>query len=379
MLLTAFTRRLTKQRTFAALLLLAVGLTYILLRTPSRHELQPDLFDPGAFGTSRIHISQAAKQLCRKHGFSPHKQDLFKHDRIRRKVYDLFLFSTELDWLDIRMNTLYSVVDYFVIVESSKTFTGLPKPLLLREHWSNFTFFHEKMLYYVVDDEIESARTWDHEDFFRNALLYNTVPHMQGFARQPNYGDVLVVSDIDELPRPETMTLLRYCDFPKRLTLRSQFFYYSFQWLHRGEQWAHPQATVFRGLSNTISPKDLRNGEGGPGWRLLQPLRRWWQKADLWNAAWHCSSCFSTISEMQTKMSSFSHTPWNTEENRDPRTIVARVRNGTDLFGRGGELYDKVESSLDAPNYVLKHNDRFGYLTNRDDQKAAFLDYGFIP
>lgn len=354
----------------SAVIAAIVVVVFLFLRTPGRHEVQSSLFNvqPGI----RPHLSSGeASSLCRKHGFSPHREP-------GRKVYDLFPFNVELDWLDIRLNTLAPFVDYFVIVEGKNTFTHLPKPAILQEHWDNFTAFHPQMLHYVVEDPVDSARSWDHEDFFRNALLYETFPHFKSSATKANDGDVIIVSDVDEIIKPEAMILLRYCDFPKRLTLRSHFYYYSFQWLHRGEQWAHPQVTTFHGLDNTISPVDLRNGEGGPIWALLiwfRPLQRWWQKADLWSSAWHCSSCFPTIKDMRTKLESFSHTPWNTEANRDPQTIVTRVRNGQDLFARAGEDYDKIVGNNDVPTYILANREKYGYMLNRDGEDAAFKDY----
>ena len=341
------------------------------LAKPKKHVLQTALFNPSLLLPSSdqpLNTKEAAS-TCRSHGFKP-----YRSHGPRRKVYDLFLLSHELDWLDIRLNTLSPYVDYFVIVEGTNTFTALPKPLVLTDHWNNFTAFHSMMLPFVVEDTVHSTWTWDHEDFIRNALLYETFPRMTG-DQQANYGDVLVVSDIDEIPKPETLVVLRHCDIPARVTLRSHFYYYAFQWLHRGEQWEHPQATVYRGMKGTVSPVHLRNGDEGPGWLILRPFMRWWEKADLWSSAWHCSSCFSTIKSMQTKMGRYSHTPLNTEQNRDPETIVARVRNGSDLFGREDMLFDRVVGNVDVPRYILENADRFGYMLNRDGENAAFQDY----
>ena len=58
---------------------------------------------------------------------------------------------------------------------------------------------------FVVEDEVVSSRSWDHEDFFRNAMLDRAFPSLAGTERQASEGDVIVVSDIDEIPRPETM------------------------------------------------------------------------------------------------------------------------------------------------------------------------------
>ena len=45
------------------------------------------------------------------------------------KVFDCFPFYDELDLLEIRLNILNDVVDYFVLSEATRTFTGKPKPL----------------------------------------------------------------------------------------------------------------------------------------------------------------------------------------------------------------------------------------------------------
>lgn len=93
------------------------------------------------------------------------------------------------------------------------------------------------------------------------------------------------------------------------------------------------------------------------------------------NAGWHCSSGFNTLKAMKEKMASFSHTPWNTEANRDSKTIVNRVRKGEDLFGRAGEMYKRVEENKDVPEYVMHRPDVFGYLLDRDDESAGFSDW----
>lgn len=313
--------------------------------------------------------------MCQKNNFQLYRSK----DNNSRKIYDLFLFSHELDWLEIRLNTLAPYVDYFVIVESPSTFTGMQKPLYLQDNWSNFTKFHHKIIHKVVEDPGPSIgmSTWIHEDFFRNSLFQSTFPTLVSSQREAHEGDVILVSDVDEIPKPETLNVLRHCDFPDRLTLRSHFYYYSFQWLHVGEQWPHPQATVFHGLTNTLTPNELRNGIGGPSsWvPFRSSLHRWWQKADLWNAAWHCSSCFATLEEMRAKMESFSHTPLNTPENRNERTMLERVRTGQDLFGRKGQDYQRVEGNHDVPAYILERPKEFEYLLNRDGENAGFRDW----
>jgi beta-1,4-mannosyl-glycoprotein beta-1,4-N-acetylglucosaminyltransferase len=338
------------------------------------HYLSPDLILLSTY-MADAHVrprTEDIQTICHAHDFAARDDSEYP-----RKVYDLVLLSTELDWLEIRLHTVADYVDYFVIVESPTTFTGKPKPLYLKDNWDLFKDFHHKIIYRVVEDPTQSQRIWDHEDFFRDALLDSVFPNLVDTAAQANFEDVLVVSDMDEILRPETMVVLRHCRIPARLTLRTHFYYYSFQWLHQGPQWPHPDVTIYRG-SATITPNDLRQGLLGKGFMINAALRRWWDRGTLWNAGWHCSSCFATVSETVTKMDSFSHQGWNTAENRDPGTLVSRVRGGKDLFGRTDQRYIRVDANADVPFYITEQNQRegkFGYLLNRDGESAGFEDY----
>ncbi|EPW8522930.1 benzoate transporter, partial [Enterobacter hormaechei] len=44
-------------------------------------------------------------------------------------IYDCFLYYDEDMLLDIRLHTLADVVDRFVIVEATHSFTGIPREL----------------------------------------------------------------------------------------------------------------------------------------------------------------------------------------------------------------------------------------------------------
>ena len=50
------------------------------------------------------------------------------------KIYDSILFFNELDILDIRLHLLDEYVDYFILVESTHTFSGKSKPLFYSEN-----------------------------------------------------------------------------------------------------------------------------------------------------------------------------------------------------------------------------------------------------
>lgn len=210
-------------------------------------------------------------------------------------------------------------------------------------------------------------RAWDYEDLQRDAMYEQATLGLGGH-RTPAQGDVIVVADVDEIPRPQSLLVLRSCNYPRRLTLASKFYYYSFQFLHTGPEWQHPQATYYQG-SRTLKPTNLRNGDGGFA------LFRGRETGVLRNAGWHCSSCFATMEQFLDKMASFSHGWMNAEQYRDKDKIAAAVREGRDVWERQQDTFTKVEKNMDLPLLVLEEPKRFGYLTNRDGPSAGFTDY----
>ncbi|OJD18036.1 hypothetical protein AJ78_01928 [Emergomyces pasteurianus Ep9510] len=384
---------------YVSILLLSIGGLYSWMSYSTRQyigeALQSIEFDR-AHQTSTSNqrnglTDQQAKDLCGLYNWQVYEERQGRRNGNpnttppARKVYDIFLLNTELDWLEIRLNELNDHVDYFIIVEANTTFTDRPKPTLLTDPaiWAKFSRFHNKIIHHLVEGRGENERkAFDREKFQRDSGFTQVFPTLgQPDAKNPiaakpaagpQLGDVIIISDIDEIPRPATVTLLRTCRFPRRVNLRSRFYYYSFQWLHKGLDWAHPQATYYEGLEKTIKPDDLRIGRGG-----ASIFHNWFgAKADLFNASWHCSSCFATVKEMQTKIVSFSHTEYNRPEFTSKEHIVEVVRTGKDLFDRPSQIYERVDANEDVPAYLKGEAEKkkFRYLLDRDGEDAGFVD-----
>lgn len=131
-------------------------------------------------------------------------------------IYDCFSFYNELDLLEIRLNTLDSVVDKFVLVEATKTHNGQEKPLYYQENVKRFAPFHGKIIHIIVDSfpEIESA--WTLENYQRNQIIRG----LQG-ARDD---DIVLLSDLDEIPNPELVN--KYSLKPGRYVFRQITYCY---------------------------------------------------------------------------------------------------------------------------------------------------------
>ncbi|OLN82077.1 hypothetical protein CCHL11_07697 [Colletotrichum chlorophyti] len=281
------------------------------------------------------------------------------HEMVRRrKVYDLLLINTEVEMLEIRMGQMAPYVDYFVIIESDKTFTDHPKPLYVKDNWDLFKPWHDKMILRTMDLEaLKEGSTWDREAKSRNAMYEQVIPGLEG-EQAASIDDILLVSDVDEIPKPEVIRALRNCQVPPRVTIHSKIYYYSFQWLARND-WNHPQATTYQG-ENTVLPHDLRHNANDH---------------HFMHGGWHCSYCFSTVEEMAQKINSFSHAELNKPEFKDPDWIVKVARRGHDIFGRGDSNFDRVEVNHDVPDYLKHNSQKFKFLLDRDPPNGNFRDY----
>jgi beta-1,4-mannosyl-glycoprotein beta-1,4-N-acetylglucosaminyltransferase len=86
-------------------------------------------------------------------------------------IYDFFLFDGEFDILEIRLYELYKYVTFFLIAESRETLTGKEKPLYLKENWSKFAKYHDKIRRIEVVLVRNITNAWPNEHRMRNEGL----------------------------------------------------------------------------------------------------------------------------------------------------------------------------------------------------------------
>ncbi len=123
-----------------------------------------------------------------------------------RKVYDCFLMRDEHSILELRLAELYPVVDYFVLVESTLTHQRRPKTLYFKQAKHHFEKWADKIRHVVITDSPAEAQSkgiylYDLEIHERNAVI-------RGLDDAAD-DDLILISDIDEIPRPEIVAKLR--------------------------------------------------------------------------------------------------------------------------------------------------------------------------
>jgi len=140
-----------------------------------------------------------------------------------KKIIDCFTFFNELDLLEIRLQYLYDVVDYFVIIEADTSFSGIKKPFIFQDNTDRFAPFMDKIIYVPLKMKFfkeEKKITWKRQEHHRN--------HIKMGLEQLNLNDndFILISDLDEIPNKELLKEVKmgeFIDFNKGIIKQSIF------------------------------------------------------------------------------------------------------------------------------------------------------------
>lgn len=268
-----------------------------------------------------------------------------------RRVFDAVLFSNELDMLTIRWNELYPYVSEFVLLESNSTFTGIEKDLFFANNRERFKFVEPRLTYGTVGGRFVKGENPFVEEAYQRVAMDQLI-RIAGIADD----DLLIMSDVDEIPSGHTIDLLRWCDdIPEKLHLRLRNYLYSFEFFVDNKCW---RASVHR-------------------YRVGQTRYAHYRQTDdiLTDAGWHCSFCFRKISEFVFKMKAYSHVDRvRFAHFLKPSRIQDVICRGADLFDMLPEEYTfrgiiakmgpipHSYSAVHLPAYLLQNFDKYKYL-----------------
>ncbi len=274
-------------------------------------------------------------------------------------VYDSFQFFNELDILKLRMNVLKDVVDYFVISESTVTFSGEPKPLYYNENKEMFKEFEHKIIHNIVDDTPMDCNAFLRDHHQKCAVARGL--------KDCKPDDIIIFSDVDEIPNPDTLKELLPKVEDDKIYMLAQRLFYCYLDMEEvsgnllsvtGEfddvekkQWLGTKVCRYSVLDN-YTTEELRNKE---------------QKAigvRVPNGGWHFSYMGggkkqSTADRVKYKIKSAAHQEYN---NRHILWNVRKnIKNMQDIFGRDSKL-QLVEIDETYPKYLRDHLDEYKYL-----------------
>lgn len=271
-------------------------------------------------------------------------------------IYDCFAFFNELDLLEIRLNTLDAVVDRFVLVEATRTFQKAEKPLFFEQNKERFKPFLHKIEHIIVDEypgffaKFRTPTTWDYDDHQKEQIkrgLKNCRP-----------SDVIIISDVDEIPRPELVK--QYADKPGIKVFQQRLYYYYLNCFIK----KYPEPIeIYNGYmpwqGTVMLPyQDLKTVQKA---RLTRGERKNSKKITIIpEGGWHFSY-LGGVKKVIEKIEAYAHTEHNLEDFKNPQRIEEVLRKGGSLYGQ--ELDSEfVQIDKDFPLYLQQNKEKYHEL-----------------
>lgn len=257
----------------------------------------------------------------------------------KHPVFDCFPFNDELDLLEMRLTEMDAVVDRFVITESPITYTGQPKPLYFEENKGRFEKWLDKITHIVCYDMPRSGvDAWTRERWQRDAL-------MRGLTDCRDT-DVILISDVDEIPNAETVAAYRPSQGLCRLKQR---LFYGYMNCENRQGWDWLRITPYK-LVKERTPCGIRYPPDD------LPV--------IADGGWHFSF-MGGPEAWKRKLECTAHQEYNTDYYKDAARMEAAVLAGRDMLDRAELSYAFVPVDGSFPKFVRDNVDRF-------------IDLGFI-
>jgi beta-1,4-mannosyl-glycoprotein beta-1,4-N-acetylglucosaminyltransferase len=262
------------------------------------------------------------------------------------KIIDTFIFYNELDLLYYRLSILNKYVDYFIIVESTYTFSGYKKPLFYLNNKDKFEEFNDKIIHIIVDDipythpniNYSLNQQWENEYHQRNCIKrgIDKVIHLL------NDDDIILTSDVDEIPNPTILdninndTLIFDKSSLNRLAL-DMYYYNLYYRIGEGSNWHGIKLFTF----HTYKTCDL----------TFQQMRVYEHSnyvPIIEKAGWHLSY-FGDENFIINKIASYSHQEYNNKNIINKNVLEDKIKNGINLLNDSSLVYIPIEENTNLP------------------------------
>ena len=246
------------------------------------------------------------------------------------KIIDSFIFYNELNLLEYRLSILNDFVDYFILVESTHTFTGKEKKLYYQENKDIFDKFNKKIIHIIVEDfpykypniNYNVNNQWQNEYFQRNCIIRG----INLIKDKLKKADIILTSDVDEIPDPNILLKIKnnILDFDKnnlnKLTL--DMYYYNLNYrLGDGQNWNGIKLLTWETCKNiNLTFQQMRT------WEHTNHIRA------IPYGGWHLSY-FGDIDFIIKKIQSFAHQEYNNDNYLNKEKLKNAIEKGINFIG----------------------------------------------
>jgi beta-1,4-mannosyl-glycoprotein beta-1,4-N-acetylglucosaminyltransferase len=264
------------------------------------------------------------------------------------KIFDCCIYLDEDLLLDLRFNILNNFIDYFVIVESNRTWQNNKKNFNFNVN--KFKKFSDKIIYIKVEDMPDGENPWLRENFQRNCITRGLL--------KANNEDLIIISDADEIPNPEKIINF---DLKKKYGVFEQKqFYYKLNLLNKSNPvWRGSKACIKKYLKSPQWLRELKIKKR-PFWRLDKMHLNY----TIDNGGWHFCN-LKTPDQLLFKYKNLceyrdNYVFFNAIDKRylNKKTIEENIINQKDIIGRN-DVFKKQVINSSYPKYILDNVSKF--------------------
>lgn len=249
------------------------------------------------------------------------------------KIIDTFHFHNELKMLKLKLEESFDFVDYFIIVESNKTFSGNSKPLFFENHKQEYKKYLSKIIHLTIQ-EFPSLTPWQSEHFQRN----KAIDAINKLKLKDN--DLIIVSDVDEIFNQNVIKEIKQTGISEPSCFELTQYYYNFNCKGFGQEtYTYPSKIFTRSdlRQHNDTLQSMRN-KRGPNNEMINVIK---------NGGWHLSF-FGDADYIRNKIQSYAHQEFNDPEFTDISKINQRINDCKDIFNRSTSSWRRVEINQDS-------------------------------
>jgi len=259
------------------------------------------------------------------------------------KIIDCFTFYNELEMLEMRFKELYDYVDYFILVEATKTFTNKDKELYYEKNKKRYDKYADKIIHVVITDMPDNNNAWNLEFYQRRSINIGVSKLLL------NDEDIIIISDVDEIIDTNVLINIKNgslnIENNKLYALEQNLYYYNFNTKYN-HKWYHSKLLNFHSYI-TSHHRDSQN------------IRMYGSYNIIKNGGWHLSY-FGDVEFIKNKLKNFAHQEYNNDTYVNDDNILNNITNCKDLFNRENCIFNyiKIEDNGYLPkNYKFLLNE----------------------
>ncbi len=254
-------------------------------------------------------------------------------------IIDCFPFFNELDLLEIRLQLLEDIVDRVVLVESTRTFSLRKKKLYYFENKDRFKKYNNRITHIIVDDtpalfnRIFLCKPSNLFWLIKNKKPLTLNPHNIDFHQKNKVvngikncqdDDVILLSDLDEIPNPSIFNEISFLKKGKKGALRLDNFSYFlngrlYDKNNKYVSWYGPAILEFKNFrSFHAERKEAINFKKEKKDSIFQTIE---------NAGWHLGY-LGGVEKVCQKILSAAHNELNTKNFNNKTNIEKHINEG---------------------------------------------------